>query len=297
VTTIQIGVVFPQTELGGDAKSVRTYAVGVEHLGFKHLLAYDHVVGADPDVYRGWSGAYDVRTTFHEPLVLFGFLAAATNLELVSGVLVLPQRQTVLVAKQAAEIDLLCEGRLRLGVGVGWNAVEYEALGKEFRDRGRRLDEQIELLRSLWTRQSVTHHGENEQVTGAGLSPLPVQRPIPIWIGGSSAATYRRIGSLADGWIPMTAPGSRLDEGKHMIEDAAARAGRDPSTLGMEGRIRASPTERDRIVDHVGCWREAGASHLSVDTTGAGLHSVDDHLEALAVVADALRLGQTEGEE
>src|SRR5437016_12840671 len=148
---MNIGVVFPQTEIGSDVETVHRYARRVEELGFTHVLAYDHVVGADPDVHRGWAGPYDVRTTFHEPFVLFGYLAAMTSVELVTGIIILPQRQTVLAAKQAAEVDLLTGGRFRLGVGLGWNQVEYEALGKEFSNRGERLDEQVTLLRRLGT--------------------------------------------------------------------------------------------------------------------------------------------------
>src|SRR5450631_1243907 len=152
---MRIGVVFPQTELGGDAGAVRAYARGVQELGFSHVLVYDHVVGADPAAHPGWNGPYDVHTTFHEPFVLFGYLAALTSLELVTSILILPQRQTVLVAKQAAEVDLLTQGKLRLGVGLGWNEVEYEALGQNFSDRGARLAEQVALLRRLWTETSV----------------------------------------------------------------------------------------------------------------------------------------------
>ena len=199
---MRIGVVFPQTELGGDVRAVRHYAQGVEHLGYAHLLAYDHVVGADPSVHKGWAGPYDVRTTFHEPFVLFGYIAAITSLELVTGIIILPQRQTVLVAKQGAEVDLLTDGKFRLGVGIGWNAVEYEALGKNFSDRGARSEEQVALLRRLWTEESVTHEGPSERVTGAGLAPLPVQRPIPVWFGVASPRAYRRAGRLGDGWFP-----------------------------------------------------------------------------------------------
>src|SRR3979490_1585973 len=159
---MRVGVVFPQTELGGDASAVRDYGQRVEELGFTHVLAYDHVVGADPAVHKGWAGPYDVHTTFHEPLVLFGFLAAGAPLDLVTAIIILPQRQTVLVAKQAAEVDLLTGGRFRLGVGLGWNPVEYEALGKDFSNRGQRLDEQVTLMRRLWTEPSVTHHGVHE---------------------------------------------------------------------------------------------------------------------------------------
>src|ERR1700716_247210 len=178
---MQIGVVFPQSEIGADVDGVRAYGLAVEELGFTHVMAYDHVVGADPEVHQGWNGPYDVHTTFHEPMVMFGYLAAVTSLELVTSIIILPQRQTVLAAKQAAEVDLLSGGRFRFGVGLGWNPVEYEALGQPFDKRGRRLSEQIGLLRALWTSPSVTFVGEFDQVTGAGLAPLPVQRPIPIW--------------------------------------------------------------------------------------------------------------------
>jgi probable F420-dependent oxidoreductase len=288
---VKIGVVFPQTEIGADAGAVRAYAQRVEELGFSHVLAYDHVLGADPAVHRGWSGPYDVTTTFHEPLVLFGYLAGLTSLELVTGIIILPQRQTALVAKQAAEVDLLTGGRFRLGVGLGWNAVEYEALGKSFTDRGRRMAEQVGLLRRLWTEPAVTLEGEYERVTGAGLAPLPVQRPIPVWFGGQSHPAYVRTGQLADGWFPQVPPGPRLDEARSVVEQAAARAGRDPAAIGMEGRVSWGEGGADRLADHVGRWRGAGASHVSVNTTGAGLASVDDHLAVLAQAAGALGVG------
>src|SRR5205807_8369428 len=206
---MNIGVVFPQTEIGAEVEVVRRYAERVEELGFTHVLAYDHVVGADPAVHRGWQGPYDVSTTFHEPFVLFGYLAAIISIELVTGIIILPQRQTVLAAKQAAEVDLLTGGRFRLGVGLGWNPVEYEALGKEFSNRGERLDEQVTLMRRLWAEPSVTHHGVHETVTGAGLAPLPVQRPIPVWFGAVAERALRRVGRLGDGWFPQVPPGDR----------------------------------------------------------------------------------------
>jgi probable F420-dependent oxidoreductase len=287
---MRIGVVFPQTELGGDVGAVRAYGERVEALGYTHLLAYDHVVGADPAVHEGWRGPYDVDTTFHEPFVLFGFLAGITTLELVTGIIILPQRQTALVAKQAAEVDLLTGGRFRLGVGIGWNAVEYEALGKAFSDRGRRSEEQIELLRRLWTERSVTFEGTGERVTGAGLAPLPVQQPIPVWLGGSSRLAYERMGRLADGWFPQVQPGPKLDEARAVLEAAARDAGRDPAAIGMEGRVTWTGAGIADVVDRVAGWREAGASHLSINTMGAGLASVEDHLAVLATVADALDL-------
>jgi probable F420-dependent oxidoreductase len=287
---MQIGVVFPQTELGGDVRAVRAYAQGVEQLGYSQVLAYDHVVGADPAIHRGWAGPYDVHTTFHEPFVLFGYIAAITALELVTGIIILPQRQTVLVAKQAAEVDLLTNGRFRFGVGLGWNAVEYEALGKDFSNRGTRIEEQVALLRRLWTEPTVTHDGASERVTGAGLAPLPVQRPIPIWFGAASRRAYRRAGRLADGWFPQVPPGPELDEAKAIVDTAAIEAGRDPSAIGMEGRADWVPGGLDTLVDEVGRWSSAGATHLSINTMGAGLASVDEHLAALAAAADGLGL-------
>jgi probable F420-dependent oxidoreductase len=287
---VNVGVVFPQTEVGADRGAIRAYAQGVEQLGYAHLLAYDHVLGADPAVHAPWTGPYDVDTTFHEPFVLYGYLAGITSLELVTGIIILPQRQTALVAKQAAEVDLLTNGRFRLGVGLGWNAVEYEALGKNFRDRGRRMTEQVMLMRQLWAERSVTFAGEYETVTAAGLAPLPVQRPIPVWFGASSHPAYRRVGRLADGWFPQVPPDSRLEEARQVVNQAAEAAGRDPATIGMEGRVSWGGAEK--LVDHIGRWRAAGASHVSVNTMGSGLGGVDGHLDALSKAAEALQLSR-----
>lgn len=292
---MQIGVVFPQTEIGADPGAVRAYAAAVSELGYRHVLIYDHVVGADTTVHQGWKGPYDLDSNFHEPMVLFGYLAALTNLELVTGIIILPQRQTVLVAKQAAEVDLLTEGRFRLGVGLGWNAVEYEALGKDFHNRGKRMAEQVDLLRRLWTERSVNYHGTYETVAGAGLWPLPVQRPIPVWFGASSPPAYRRAGALADGWFPQVRPGPDLDEAMRIVEASASGAGRDPSAIGMEGRVnlaRDGANSADGVAAMAARWREAGATHLSVDTMRSGLAAVDDHVAALVSVAGALGLSR-----
>ncbi len=284
---MRIGVVFPQTELGGDPGAVRAYGRRVEELGYTHVLAYDHVVGADPAVHRGWAGPYDIDTTFHEPLVMLGYLAALTStVELVTGVIILPQRQTALVAKQAAEVDLLSGGRLRFGVGVGWNAVEYEALGEQFTNRGKRSEEQLELLRLLWTQRSVTFEGRYHRVTGAGIAPLPVQRPIPLWIGAAAPPGFARAGRMADGWFPMMAPGPALDEAKAIVDAAARDAGRDPSQVGMEGRVTWQG-DLDEVAAAIGAWADRGATHLSVNTMGAGLRTVDDHLAVLEALAAA----------
>jgi probable F420-dependent oxidoreductase len=283
---MRIGVVFPQTEIGADAGAVRSYAEHVEGLGYAHLLAYDHVVGADPLVHAGWDGFYDLHDTFHEPLVTFGYLAAVTtSLELVTGVVILPQRQAVLVAKQAAEVDLLSGGRLRLGVGLGWNAVEYEALGEDFSNRGKRSEEQVELMRKLWTEETVTYQGTYHRVTGAGLAPLPIQRPIPVWFGAASPRACRRAGRLGDGWFPMVGPGPKLDQARKEVAQAATQAGRDPAQIAMEGRVSWNGNADD-LADGFRVWADAGASHVSINTMNAGLASVDDHLAALTAAAE-----------
>lgn len=286
---MRIGVTLPQTEIGGAAADLRTYAEGVEQLGYGHLVAYDHVVGADPTVHADWQGPYDIDSTFHEPLVLFGFLAGITRLELVPAIIIMPQRQTALVAKQAAEVDLLTEGRFRFGVGLGWNHVEFEALGQGFATRGRRLDEQVELLRRYWTERSVTFAGEFDRVKGAGIAPLPLQRPIPIWFGGGSKPAYRRMGRLADGWFPLMAPGPQLDEAITTIGAAAEAAGRDPRAIGMEGRITWTG-DLDQVKVEAEQWRALGASHISINTMGSDLPGVGAHLDVLARVAAALEL-------
>jgi probable F420-dependent oxidoreductase len=291
--TVQIGVIYPQTELATDPGTVRAYVRKVEELGYRHLEIYDHVLGADPAGHIGWNGPYDVSTTFHEPLVFYGFLAAITQLELVTGIVIAPQRQTALLAKQAAEVDILSEGRLRLGVGAGWNLVEYEALGQEFSTRGKRMEEQIGLLRRLWTERSVTHEGTFDTIVGAGLAPLPVQRPIPIWIGGLSPAALRRIGRIADGWFPRVDPGPELDEARAIIAAAAADAGRDPAAIEMDGRVKQGAGGTDELARDAQRWRDAGATHLSVDTMGFGLSGVDAHLDALARAGEGLGVGKS----
>jgi probable F420-dependent oxidoreductase len=287
---VQIGVVFPQTEIGPDRGAVRAYAEAVEAAGFAHILAYDHVVGADPAVHTGWAGPYNHQSTFHEPMVVFGYLAAVCSLELVTGIVILPQRQTALVAKQAAEVDLLTGGRFRLGIGLGWNAVEYEALGMNFKDRGRRVEEQVELLRRLWSEPVVSFQGRDHTVTGAGLAPLPVQRPIPIWMGGATPAALDRAGRLADGWMPLTGTGEGLEQAVAAVRKGAERAGRDYSSLGMEGRVSVAAGQIDAAGRRAQRWAEAGATHVSVNTMGGGFGGVDGHIAALVEVGQVLGL-------
>jgi probable F420-dependent oxidoreductase len=203
---MKIGAIFPQTEIGSDPIGVRDYAQAVEDMGFSHILIYDHVVGAAPQG-RDFPMAYTDQSLFHEPFVLFGYLAGFTKrVELMTGVIILPQRQTVLVAKQAAEVDVLSDGRLRLGVGIGWNPVEYEALNENFHNRGRRIEEQVEVMRQLWTEPVVEYHGKWHQIDRAGLNPLPIQQPIPVWFGGSAEPALQRLARIADGWIPIRKP-------------------------------------------------------------------------------------------
>jgi probable F420-dependent oxidoreductase len=282
---VNIGVVFPQTEIGHDAGAVRAYAEAVAELGYTHVLAYDHVLGADPAVHPDWRGPYDLHNSFHEPFVLFGFLAGFTSLEVVTGILIAPQRQTALVAKQAAAVDVFTGGKLRLGLGIGWNRVEYDALGKDFTTRGRRLEGQIALLRRLFTEESVTFDAAGEHVVGAGLCPLPVQRPIPIWVGAASEPALRRAGRLADGWFPQAIPQHGLEEAAAAVRAGAEEAGRDPSSLGMEGRLNAG-SNPDDLAKHLQRWRAAGATHLSINTMGAGLSGPDQHVAALSAAAE-----------
>lgn len=282
---MRIGVVFPQTEIGADPGAIRAYANAATELGYTHILAYDHVLGADASVRPGWQG-YTHLDTFHEPFVLFGFLAGFCPLELVTGVIVLPQRQTALVAKQAAEVDILSGGRLRLGVGIGWNAVEYEALGADFRTRGKRMEEQIAVLRRLWTEPLVDLDSEYHRVTAAGLAPMPVQQPIPIWLGATNARRgLLRVGRLADGWFPQFAPGPKLDDALAVVHEGASEAGRDPASLGIEGRSTPQPGELDKLADEIAAWRSVGATHLSLNTMRLGLSSVDEHIALLAEAA------------
>jgi probable F420-dependent oxidoreductase len=294
---MQIGATFPQTESGTDASAIKDYAQAVEQMGFSHIVAYDHVVGANPNR-PGWEGrraAYTFESSFYEPLVLFAFFASVTQrVGLTPGVIILPQRQTVLVAKQAAVLDVLSGGRLRLGVGIGWNEVEYEALGMDFHDRGRRQMEQIRLLRRLWTQPLVTFEGRWHRVIDAGLNPLPVQRPIPLWMGAAQTpaaakeTVLRRIGRLADGWILVSPAGPHVEGAWARIRAFAQEAGRDPGALGLEGSVRYGDGDLDRVRQEYATWQRLGATHVCVNTMGAGLRFPTEHLAALRRVRQSL---------
>ena len=293
---MQLGVVFPQLEIGSDPVAVRDYAQAAEALGYTHILAFDHVIGVNPASRPGWKGPYDHQSLFHEPFVLFGFLAGLTErIGFMTGILVLPQRQTQLVAKQAAEVDVLSGGRLRLGVGVGWNGAEFEAMGTTFGNRGRRIEEQIALLRTLWTEELASFDGEWHHVVDAGINPLPVQRPIPVWIGGSAEAVLKRVGRIGDGWLPQfpsldpvlsrTGAQPRRSEAPEaliaQVHGYARDAGRDPSDIGIEGRSSVAGQSPEDWVAVYQRWADIGATHLSVNTMRAGLTGPDAHIDAI----------------
>lgn len=287
---MQIGVVFPQTEIGPDPAVVREYAQTAEGSGFAHLMVYDHVLGASTANRPDWRGPYTDQSLFHEVFVLFGYLAAiAPKLELVTGVVILPQRQTALVAKQASEIDILTGGKLRLGIGIGWNEVEYVALNERFSNRGRRFEEQIEVLRALWTNEVIDFRGQYHTIPEAGLNPLPVQRPIPLWIGGYADVVMDRIGRLADGWFPGNQPGEALDRSRALVDASARAAGRDPSSIGMEGRISLAPGAESEWVAQTDAWRAVGATHLAINTMGQG-RSPREHIETVRRYAEVIEL-------
>lgn len=279
---MKLGVVFPQTEIGPDPAAVRDYVQTAEGLGYDYLMIYDHVLGANPDRPGGWSGPYTHETLFHEVFVAFGYMAAITErIELATGVLILPQRQTALVAKQAAEIDVLSGGRLRLGVGIGWNEVEYIAQGEDFHNRGKRVEEQVTLLRELWTKPLVTFEGAYHTVPDAGLKPMPVQRPIPVWFGGGADVVLRRIARMGDGWMPNAMPFEKLRSSLENLHDYLEQAGRSPKTFGVDVRISVSKTPQSEWVREKGRLGKLGISHLCVDTMRAGYTSLGQHLETL----------------
>jgi probable F420-dependent oxidoreductase len=274
---------------GTDPVALRDFVQAVEGIGLDHLLIYDHVLGADPANRPGWRGNYTHESLFHEPLVFLSYVASlTTRIELVTGVVVLPQRQTALVAKQAAEVDVLSGGRLRLGVGVGWNDVEFAALNARFANRGARIGEQIALLRALWTQPVVTFAGRWHQVERAGINPLPVQRPIPIWLGGWDERVLRRVGRLADGWFPLRHPPEGWAATIERVHAYAREAGRDPSAIGIEPRftLRGSPDDWRQAADE---WRALGATHLTVHTMESVPGTLDDHVRAIRDWFQAVR--------
>jgi probable F420-dependent oxidoreductase len=288
---MRIGVVFPQTEFGNDLAALRDYAQTVEGLGYSHILAYDHVLGANPDRPGGWSGPYTFQTPFHEVFVLFSFMAAVTQrIELTTGILILPQRQTSLVAKQAASLDVLSGGRLRLGVGIGWNDVEYLALNENFHNRGRRIEEQIELLRLLWTQPLVQFGGRWHTIPDAGLNPMPVQQPIPVWFGGHAEAVLQRMARLGDGWMTNYRTSQDARPSLDKLDEYLSAVGRNRAGFGIEARLTYGDGNPARLLALTSDWQQAGASHLSVNTMGADFQEPGEHLQALANFAREMGL-------
>lgn len=280
---MEIGAVLPQGDLGADVTALRDYTQAVEGLGYDFLVTSDHVVGADPAAHPDLERVFSIDSLVHEPLALLSFLAGvAPRLGFLTSVVILPQRQTALVAKQAAELDLLCGGRLRLGVGIGWNPVEFDALGVPFGDRARRFEEQLEVLRRLWTERAVTFDGRYHRLEATGLNPPPAQRPIPLWVGASAPAAVRRATRLADGYLPLRPLEGGWEATVAQVHAWLREAGRDPASFGIEGRLDTSSGDPRSWRETVELWRRLGASHLSVGT--AGLGATDAHVGRLREV-------------
>ena len=297
---MHLGVTIPQREIPLDVPALRDFAQAAESMGYDHVMTGDHVLGASVANRPDWRGPYTNEDLWHEPFVLFGYLAGLTNtIELVSSILVLPQRQTALVAKQAAQVDVLSGGRMRLGIGVGWNHVEFEALGESFTNRGRRSEEQMEVMHALWTQEVVTYEGRWHKIDAAGLNPMPVQRPIPIWIGGGpnsvlnaesveSDPVLRRIARRADGWFPSIGPVEECAIAIETLHGYMREYGRDPSEVGIQGRVAYPGDGPEGWLREARAWLTAGATHITARTVGAGLATVDEHIEAMAQVREAL---------
>lgn len=286
---MKYGVVFPQTEFPSDPEAIKNFAQASEELGYNHLLSYEHVLGVNPDREGGWSGPYTYKDPFQEPIALFSYLAGVTQkLEFITGIVILPQRQTVLFAKQAATLDILCQGRLRLGVALGWNEVEYQSLNKNFNDRGERFEEQIQVLRQLWTKPLVTFEGKWHTIPDAGLNPLPVQQPIPLWFGGHADPVLHRVAKMADGWLPNYHTAQDAAESLAKLQGYLAEEGRRIEDIGMEPRLRYSHNDEDHWLEVAQGWKNAGATHMTIITMGAGFKTPDDHIHAIERFAKAM---------
>lgn len=285
---LRFGAVYPQTEIGDDPLVIRDYAQAAEDLGYAHILAYDHVLGANPNRPEGFRGPYTSESPFHEPFVLFSYMAGFTReIEFAPGIIILPQRQTALVAKQAATLDVLSGGRLRLGVGLGWNKIEYIALGEEFHNRGRRIEEQVTLLRKLWTQPLVDFQGRWHNIPDAGLNPLPVQRPIPIWFGGKAEPALERAARLGDGWMLNVPTPEQARPDVEKMHGYLRQAGRDPAGFGIEPRLAygsGDAAEWHRLIQE---WQALGATHLSLNTMRHGFDTASAHIDALRTFAEA----------
>ena len=286
-TDLTMGAVLPTNEIGDDPGAIRDFAQAVEAMGFSHLLIYDHVLGADRSVHR-LGGPYTNEHPFHEVFVTLGYIAGVTdNLGLATTVLVLPQRQTALVAKQAAQLSVLSGGRFRLGVGSGWNPVEYEALGENFRNRGRRQEEQIDLMRRLWTEDVVTYEGEFHTVTAAGILPRPAET-IPVWFGGHHERQLERTARIGDGWFPVSPPNAEAAAAVDFLRGKLSDNGRDTDSFPMEPQAQFRGGNPELWLGHAQRWQELGATAISIATMNAGLDSPDAHIDAVRAYREAL---------
>jgi probable F420-dependent oxidoreductase len=279
---MKFGVVFPQIEFKPDPIAVRDYAQAVEGLGFSQMHAYDHILGANPEREGGWTGPYTYLNPFFEPFVLFSYLAGLTQkIEFDTGILILPQRQTALVAKQAATLDVLSNGRLRLGVGNGWNEVEYIALGENFHNRGKRIEEQVALMRLLWTQPLVKFEGRWHNILDAGINPLPVQRPIPVWFGGTDDRALRRMARIGDGWMVNIRTIEQARPAILKLKQYLEEAGRDKTSFGIESRLNMNSIGSEGWINYLNAWEDLGATHLVVNTMGCGYETTSAHIKAL----------------
>ena len=286
---MEIGIVFPHNEIGTDPGAIKAWAQGAEALGMGHMLIYDHVLGADPDRPGGFRGPYDKDIAFHEPFSVFSFMAAVTNsITFMTAVLILPQRQTALVAKQAAELAILSGNRFRLGIGTGWNEVEYEALSVPFAGRGARQSEQVELMRQLWREDSLTFEGKHHTVTRASILPRPTES-VPIWFGGIAPALLRRCARLGDGWVPLGGPNDASAQALATIREHREAVGLAWDGFGIQAQAQYRGGTPERWHNHASRWKNLGCTHLAIATHNAGNATVEDHLRAAGEYFDAVR--------
>jgi len=294
---MQLGASLPVADIGTGPVVLRDYAQAAEGLGFSHLVAPDHVLGANPTADHAGQRVGTTENAYHDPFVLFGFLAGCTQrIGFAAGVLILAQRQGVLVAKQAASLDVLCGGRFRLGIGVGWNEVEFTGLNENFHNRGRRSEEQVQVMQALWANPHVKFEGEFHRIDDAGINPRPASGRVPIWFGGHAEATFRRAAKYGDGFMPLAYPaGDAALAAFEKLRRLAREAGRDPSEIGIE--VWASPGigGPDHWRREISFWKQAGVTHVTAHTTYASNHhkriqgrSAADHLAAITRYREAV---------
>lgn len=276
---MRLNAIFPTRDIGGDPAKIRDWAQAAEDLGYSYIEVPDHVFGATAR--DGWTPLYNETDPFHETIAILAFLAATTRtIGLSSGVLILPQRQTGVVAKQAAEVDILSGGRLRLGVGVGWNHVEYAALGTDWKTRGARQAEQVEVMRRLWTEELVSFKGRFHDLEEVNIVPPPKQRPIPIWFGGSSDAVVKRAARLGDGWMPIIPPGEEAEAKLAALRGHLETFGRNPADFGIEGWLRMHEPDPQRWAAAADGWRKLGA-HMVMLYPMFRMPTFDEQIETL----------------